>query len=126
MVIGLMLFKMSVQTGILVNWKINQAKIEKLYCENKDNPLMHCEGKCYLSKQLKQIENDFQKSKTPPYEKLVKSSEIILFCEDLAFFQLANLILKENQPFGGYYTQHITENHHKSCFHPPDVFSFLA
>lgn len=33
-----------------------QATISKTLCENRDKPKMHCNGKCYLVKQLKKEE----------------------------------------------------------------------
>lgn len=38
---------------VLFHFKINQAKIASELCENKEVPEMHCEGKCYLEKQIK-------------------------------------------------------------------------
>lgn len=37
-------------------FKINQVEIIAEKCENKDKPMMHCDGNCYLSKQLKKLE----------------------------------------------------------------------
>jgi hypothetical protein len=31
----------------------NQKRIAEEYCVNKSNPQMHCNGKCYLAKELK-------------------------------------------------------------------------
>ena len=33
-----------------------QSTISKTLCENRDKPKMHCNGKCYLAKQLKKEE----------------------------------------------------------------------
>ena len=38
---------------ILLNWKLNQNEITEKYCENKAEPMLNCNGKCHLSKQLK-------------------------------------------------------------------------
>jgi len=124
--VSLMFFKMSVQTAIMIMWKINHSEIEKLYCENKDNPLMHCEGKCYLSKQLKQIELDFQKSKTPIHEKLVKSIEINLFCEKIETLQILTADTILNAVKGGFYLNFYEEKNINSYFHPPNMLSFPA
>ncbi|MFD1551663.1 hypothetical protein DNU06_02830 [Putridiphycobacter roseus] len=37
------------------NFYANQAAIEKAYCENKDKPALHCNGHCYLKKELKKL-----------------------------------------------------------------------
>lgn len=50
--------------GIILYWKVNQAYITQTLCENKNKPQMHCDGKCYLYKQLKKAEEN-QKSNLP-------------------------------------------------------------
>lgn len=42
---------------ILCNFYLNQRAIAKEFCVNKDKPAMHCNGHCYLKKQL---ENEHQ------------------------------------------------------------------
>lgn len=36
----------------LVNYAMNYDYIVAQFCENKDRPQMHCDGKCYLAKEL--------------------------------------------------------------------------
>ncbi len=44
-----------------VEYAINYDYISKTLCINKDKPMMHCNGKCYLMKKIKkQQENDFK------------------------------------------------------------------
>ncbi len=66
----------------IVNWKLNQAEITEKFCENKAKMNIHCDGKCYLSKQLKLQENeeqaDLSKKQLP---KLKKIKEIEVFSE---------------------------------------------
>jgi hypothetical protein len=33
-------------------WILNQSSITAEKCENRDKPQLHCDGKCYLKKQL--------------------------------------------------------------------------
>lgn len=50
---------------------------EKL-CINKNNPNLHCNGKCYLSKQLKKAEeNEKKQSKS-----LLEKDEVVTVYED--------------------------------------------
>tara|TARA_B110000211_G_C14081735_1_gene554880 strand:- start:3341 stop:3712 length:372 start_codon:yes stop_codon:yes gene_type:complete len=35
-----------------IDYSINKAEIIEKYCENKDKPILKCEGKCHLKKQL--------------------------------------------------------------------------
>jgi len=45
------------QAIIVMHFKLNQEKIEKAYCENKNKPEMQCHGLCHLKKQLEDQEN---------------------------------------------------------------------
>lgn len=51
-----MLFALGSKSFVVLNWKINQDFITEKYCENKDKPMMNCNGKCYLSQQLEKLE----------------------------------------------------------------------
>ena len=43
--------------ALLSNYLVNRDFITLNYCENKNKPKLHCNGKCHLSKQLKEQEN---------------------------------------------------------------------
>ena len=48
-----------------INYSINKAEIIEKYCENKDKPVLKCEGKCHLKKQLvKAAESEKNKEET--------------------------------------------------------------
>jgi hypothetical protein len=53
---------------------INQQEIAAEKCENKAKPMMNCDGKCYLSKQLKKLEEkeSNHNSKSNPFQKIEK------------------------------------------------------
>lgn len=40
--------------GTIAYFKLNRDYIAKVLCENRKKPEMHCNGKCYLAKKLKQ------------------------------------------------------------------------
>jgi hypothetical protein len=48
--------------GIGVYYHVNKEYIAQKLCENRSNPKMHCNGKCYLSKQLKKAEEGENKT----------------------------------------------------------------
>lgn len=73
------------QLVILINFKINQAYIASVLCENKDKPEMKCNGKCHLNKQLKA--NEQQQQQLPPQ---VKLKEQLLFLQDAFQFKHMN------------------------------------
>lgn len=47
--------------GIVLYYQLNKAYISQKLCENRKNPNMHCNGKCYLGKQLKKAEEGEKK-----------------------------------------------------------------
>src|SRR4051794_15278029 len=112
----------SIRTFVFIDWKINQIRITELYCINKDNPMMHCNGKCYLSQQLKKIEADYEESKAPFNPKNMKAVEFLLFVEKLvpAAFELT---APEQRAFkGGMYFESPKHPFSNSIFHPPISF----
>lgn len=46
---------------IYAGFEMNQQSIIEKLCENKERPWMHCEGKCFLMKKLKQAEEKEKK-----------------------------------------------------------------
>jgi len=43
-------------------FELNQSYISAYFCVNKDKPMLHCDGKCYLAKKLKEAEENEKKS----------------------------------------------------------------
>ncbi len=41
---------------MIASFKFNQQYISKTLCINKDKPAMHCNGNCYLNRQLEKTE----------------------------------------------------------------------
>ena len=58
----------------LVEYAVNYDYIAKVLCINKNRPEIHCNGKCYLSKELAKT-ND---SESSPFQKLKSSGQKIL------------------------------------------------
>ena len=46
---------------VVAGFEMNRGYIAKELCVNKDKPQLHCNGKCYLMKKLKQAEEKEQK-----------------------------------------------------------------
>lgn len=40
--------------GTIAYFKLNREYIAKVLCENRKRPELHCDGKCFLAKKLKQ------------------------------------------------------------------------
>ena len=42
---------------LVLHFAVNQAALAAKYCVNKARPRLHCDGKCYLARQLRRAEN---------------------------------------------------------------------
>ncbi|WP_146946834.1 hypothetical protein [Cyclobacterium qasimii] len=61
LMIAVMLLPGFTKIGILIDFKINQDFIAEVLCINKDEPMTMCNGKCFLSEQLKKAEEKEEK-----------------------------------------------------------------
>jgi hypothetical protein len=89
---------------VYMGFELNQRYIAKELCINQDKPEMHCNGKCYLMKKLKQ---ERQAQKTQVQDALIVSP---LKFERYAFAEVTLHI-----PFTTGMPQSIKD----SIFHPP-------
>ena len=105
-----------------VNFRLNQREIIRMECENKNRPEMHCNGKCYLAKQLQKAEEQLDDKKQASSRSLenLKWMETCLFaCPEkmLINMELAFLSQKEKHHF-----QKVNFYRYENdlgCFHPP-------
>jgi hypothetical protein len=47
-----------VNLGLCAYYQLNKKEIAAKFCVNKNKPAMHCNGQCYLGKQLKKAEEN--------------------------------------------------------------------
>jgi len=50
------IYALSVKSLVVLHYEINKTTITQKYCINKDKSYLHCNGKCYLIKQITKIE----------------------------------------------------------------------
>ena len=105
---------------IIIDFRINQEFIADVLCINKNDPSSMCNGKCYLSKQLKKIEvhekekmpNSFQERlPITVYIPIQKNDDFLLLaplkdCNRNTFFETSGL----------YISSYVNE-----IFHPPKL-----
>lgn len=56
-------FSFATKTVIILNWANNQTFIAKQLCEKRNVKNNCCQGKCYLKKQLKKVDQDSESTK---------------------------------------------------------------
>jgi len=104
------------QVVIVAEYYANKDFIAKNLCENRDKPMMHCNGKCCLKKKLaKEAGNQAPSPRNQKYEQVVN-----LFCADTKFeIQHGVPTNVSNQYFSNNDLR--TFSFHPSIFHPPSV-----
>lgn len=98
---------------------INQQEIAAEKCENKAKPMMHCDGKCYLAKQLKKLEEKEKNhhSKRNPFQKIEKV-ELLQHMVFTAFYFNGNAN-SEKEIYT--YKETYSNKHLNAVFRPPLV-----
>ncbi|AKD58765.1 hypothetical protein SD10_24435 [Spirosoma radiotolerans] len=66
------------QWGIIAHYQLNKAYIARVLCQNRDKPQLHCDGQCYLAKQLKARQDKQDKETT---ERVQSTPVLHLFCQ---------------------------------------------
>jgi len=106
------------QWGAVAYYRVNQDYIAKNLCENRDKPMMNCNGQCYLAKQLKAAEEKEQKSNS---ERLEKMPEVVLSFQAITpvfycdYFQIPEVEQHFHSP------NFVKTNESKGYFHPPQA-----
>lgn len=99
-----------------MSFKINQDYIAKNLCENRDKPIMECNGRCDLIKKLKQAEKDEQKQ----LAQNLKEKSDILYCHNLTNSNIATQVyyFDKRQSVFTYKFQYFS-SYHNDIFRPP-------
>jgi hypothetical protein len=94
---------------------IQQDTISKTLCENRNKPKLHCNGKCYLAKQLKKEEK-----KDKGIQKVSKEIvEFPMIAQEFYFFEINQF--NSNKEFGSIFLNKNYDSVLKSLFRPPIV-----
>lgn len=105
-----------IKLDIVIDFKLHQDFIAKVLCINKDVPETTCKGKCYLSQQIKEIED--HQSQNAPNNKTEKL-EISFYIVENYRFKFSNPLdyskLSNNFFFEQIHTSGVISN----IFHPP-------
>jgi hypothetical protein len=99
---------------IVMDFYANQKYIAQNLCVNRNNPKMHCCGKCQLCKRLNQEDN---KDKQNPERKNENKDEVL---SSKSFFATCNFtrFLSANLEYTSYQNGKITSRSF-AVFHPP-------
>ncbi|WP_243412044.1 hypothetical protein [Flavobacterium sp. 103] len=105
----------------VIEYVVNYEYISKVLCENKAKPMMHCNGKCHLMKELaKAAENEKpassdKKGYTPVAE--------LLFFQEIKTFSIASASFLDKEKNSNSYSNLYSKSHLDSLFRPPIFIS---
>lgn len=101
----------------VVEYVVNYEYVSKVLCENKAKPMMHCNGKCHLMKELAKA-SDAENSKSSDKKSSTQPTEVLFF-EELKDFKISTIyasnIKKANQNYSNLYFYLNSD----SVFRPP-------
>ncbi|MDR0803072.1 MAG: hypothetical protein LBE77_11060 [Fluviicola sp.] len=105
------------------SWNIwfynNQVELAAKYCVNKNKPMLHCNGKCYLARQLKKLEQEEKKNQPVPKLPLkLKENVWNLDPQLITSFEQAEIDLPEEAEYFFYQNKELN-SFSGSAFHPP-------
>ena len=103
----------------IMEYYANYDYIATELCENKDKPYLECNGKCYLQKQLKEINhNNHEHKSTIPQ---INFDDYPVSPLDQYSYQLKDF--KELSVQKSYFVSYTSQDFIKSVFKPPQVVS---
>ena len=120
----LLLFALAIQgssqLAVLAGYELHKSYIARVLCVNRDKPAMHCNGKCYLMKKLRQ---DRQR-KDSQSSNVAGRLDIVLYCPQPSL-QLPPYVGSARFAFSPV----ITAGYLSPCFgffHPPRLLLLAA
>jgi hypothetical protein len=115
-----LIFCLTIQTltsvSFLTVYQFNSSFITEVFCVNKTQPALHCEGKCFVKKQLTKDKEAREQS--------ARSTETLafyLFMPPAATVCLDRLVPDFESPVA-FYNRHLLASPFFSTFHPPKAF----
>jgi len=105
-----------------VHYELNKADITARYCENKNRPELHCNGQCYLAKQLKKADAELQSKEQEQQQHLDLGAKIIseeYFLSNSSFFLKIGPNSKEELLKTSFSAPFYSFLYVQNCFHPP-------
>lgn len=97
---------------------VNYDYIVKELCENKEKPVLKCNGKCHLMKELAKTAED-DKNTSSDKKQNVKQEIEVLFYQDFKSLSCSNSYVFTNNKINSVYQNLYALTAIQSTFHPP-------
>lgn len=104
----------------VVEYVVNYEYISKVLCVNKAKPMMHCNGKCHL---MKELANASDKENPISDRKIASPTSEILFFQEIKTFQFTSLFKNTQPELNAKYENLYFRLNGNSFFHPPTFIS---
>jgi len=104
--------------GVIVWYEANQDYVAAELCENKEKPQLHCNGKCFLKKQLNKVEHTPDGKQLPAKKVKSELPEYVASNTNLLHITGFNA---EMTSFNIHHNDLYTYQAITSIFHPPSV-----
>ena len=104
----------------VVEYVVNYEYISKVLCVNKAKPMMHCDGKCHLKKELANASDN----ENPISDKKITVHAFeILFFQEINTFQFTSNFKNNPSELNAKYANLYFRLKGDSVFHPPSSIS---
>ena len=122
LLISILLSKVIYSMYWQVNFRLNQAEITALECENKNRPELKCNGKCYLAKQLQKADDELavkidKQQHSFPSLKIIEST--FFLSEGTFEIKFTHVLLEKSPKTFILYSNKYSFDYHQQFFHPP-------
>lgn len=102
--------------SVYVGFELNRDVITSKLCENRDKPWMHCNGKCYLMKKVKEAEQNENNNTT---KNNLNRLQVSFFQQQKALLFQPVLLSTEQQKTFANYTFKYSSQYINTIFRPP-------
>jgi hypothetical protein len=104
-----------INLALCAYYQVNKKEIAAKLCVNKNKPMMHCDGKCYLGKQLKKAEENEKRQNQSLRE---KDEVVSLYLDKMTASYIPSFSFLS---YLGYYTDRQLTTPHIVLDQPPRV-----
>lgn len=105
---------------VFAGFELNKKYIATTLCENRDKPWLHCNGKCYFVKKIKQAqENERKEAARDNFSRL----EISFFQEPFELAFVEPVASQNNKALFPCYSYQYTSHYIDAIFRPPKTIA---
>lgn len=113
-------FKVLIVPFVYLDFELRKEYIVNNLCENRFTPQLHCNGKCYLAKQLQKVAREHARSETEKQAQTIKKSMSDVF-EDTFLLTEAIFSVEKSVKIQTPYPEYVLSDFCILLLHPPSV-----